>query len=438
MINAQCSVSVTSGTGAQNGSYAVITGQSFKPTCTAKLNNITFPNISNFSDDLRSTGFQVGVRVKDASNTILGNGYWPNGNLLTDSWYASKTTVADFQCANLTLQSGTTYIWEVYSVNPADPTVQLILFATRDNASYTEGNYIQDGVQQTRDLIGWTVNLTTTVNAPNAPVASAQSFCGSKTVASLQATATSGNTLKWYAAATGGTALANSTPITTTATYYVSQSSATCESSRTSVLVTINTAPPQPATFTQVDPICSGATLAALPTTSTNGITGTWSPALNNMATTTYTFAPAAGQCVTATAVTMTIVVNASVTPTAAASQTFVEGATIASLVATPSNVTWYASSADATSGNNALPSSTLLVNSSTYYAVNVVGACRSTATSVTVTVTLGTDSFSKMNVMVYPNPANDVLNIEMTNQVKSIIWNVHDKNSRYRQCNCN
>ena len=29
-----------------------------------------------------------------------------------------------------------------------------------------------------------------------------------------------------------------------------------------------------------VAPICSGAALAALPTTSTNGITGTWSPAI--------------------------------------------------------------------------------------------------------------------------------------------------------------
>ncbi|WP_124637313.1 hypothetical protein [Taibaiella sp. KBW10] len=49
-------------------------------------------------------------------------------------------------------------------------------------------------------------------------------------------------------------------------------------------------------TFTQVAAICSGATLAALPTTSINNVTGTWSPALNNTATTTYTFTPTAGQ----------------------------------------------------------------------------------------------------------------------------------------------
>jgi hypothetical protein len=61
-------------------------------------------------------------------------------------------------------------------------------------------------------------------------------------------------------------------------------------------------------TFNQVPPICSGAILNPLPTTSLNGITGTWAPALNNTVTTTYTFTPASGQC--ATTATMTIIVN--------------------------------------------------------------------------------------------------------------------------------
>jgi len=60
-------------------------------------------------------------------------------------------------------------------------------------------------------------------------------------------------------------------------------------------------------TFTQIDPICAGGTFA-LPTTSNNGITGTWSPAINTAATTTYTFTPTAGQC--ATTATMTVTVN--------------------------------------------------------------------------------------------------------------------------------
>ena len=59
-------------------------------------------------------------------------------------------------------------------------------------------------------------------------------------------------------------------------------------------------------TFTQVAPICAGETLAALPTTSNNGVTGTWSPALDNTTTTTYTFTPTG--CGTST--TMTIAVG--------------------------------------------------------------------------------------------------------------------------------
>ena len=61
-------------------------------------------------------------------------------------------------------------------------------------------------------------------------------------------------------------------------------------------------------TFTQVPEICSGGILDALSTTSTNGITGTWSPALNNLKTTLYTFTPTTGLC--ATTATMTVSVN--------------------------------------------------------------------------------------------------------------------------------
>jgi len=61
--------------------------------------------------------------------------------------------------------------------------------------------------------------------------------------------------------------------------------------------------------FTLVDPICIGSVLAPLPTTSNGGITGTWSPTLNNyLPITTYTFTPDPGQC--ADTNTMTIVVN--------------------------------------------------------------------------------------------------------------------------------
>jgi gliding motility-associated-like protein len=57
-----------------------------------------------------------------------------------------------------------------------------------------------------------------------------------------------------------------------------------------------------------VSPICQGGALAPLPTISLNGISGTWSPALNNQATTTYTFTPTAGICVSTASITISII----------------------------------------------------------------------------------------------------------------------------------
>ena len=76
--------------------------------------------------------------------------------------------------------------------------------------------------------------------------------------------------------------------------------------------ITINTANTVPS-FTPIADICSGDALS-LPATSTNGISGTWSPAVDNTTTTTYTFTPDAGQC--AANETMTIEVNTETSPT--------------------------------------------------------------------------------------------------------------------------
>ena len=140
------------------------------------------------------------------------------------------------------------------------------------------------------------------------------------------------------------------------------------------------TTPTATPTFTQVDAICSGGSLSALPTTSNNAITGTWSPALNNSATTTYTFTPSAGQ--SAVTATMTIAVNTTSAP-ASESQTFCGSGTIANLVATGTAIQWYS---DAT-GGTALSSDAALA-SGTYYVTQNINGCESYRTAVAVTVT--------------------------------------------------
>jgi hypothetical protein len=86
--------------------------------------------------------------------------------------------------------------------------------------------------------------------------------------------------------------------------------------SKTYTIIVTSTVPVTP-TFTQIDSICPETALSALPTTSTNGISGTWLPELNNLATTEYTFTPTASQC--ASTATMTIEVGTVKTWTAGA-----------------------------------------------------------------------------------------------------------------------
>ncbi|MDX9730098.1 MAG: PKD-like domain-containing protein, partial [Bacteroidales bacterium] len=98
---------------------------------------------------------------------------------------------------------------------------------------------------------------------------------------------------------------------TATTTYTFTPNAGQCATSTTLTITVDDNITP---TFDAVGPFCNGATIADLPLTSLNGIAGTWSPAINNTATTTYTFTPNAGQCATST--TLTITVDPHVTPT--------------------------------------------------------------------------------------------------------------------------
>src|SRR5690606_2155527 len=66
-------------------------------------------------------------------------------------------------------------------------------------------------------------------------------------------------------------------------------------------------------TFNTYGPYCSGAAIPALPTQSLNGITGTWSPSIQNQTTQTYTFTPTPTQC--GQSVSLTIVIDSIVSP---------------------------------------------------------------------------------------------------------------------------
>src|SRR3970282_1595286 len=134
------------------------------------------------------------------------------------------------------------------------------------------------------------VNPITAVFSPVAPI------CSGAVLADLPTTSNNGVTGTWLPAMNN----------TATTTYTFTPTVGQCTVTPSTLTIVVN---PDTAVFIPVAPICSGEVLADLPTTSNNGVTGTWSPTMNNTATTTYTFTPTAGQC-TVTPATMTIVVN--------------------------------------------------------------------------------------------------------------------------------
>ena len=73
--------------------------------------------------------------------------------------------------------------------------------------------------------------------------------------------------------------------------------------------VTVEVGPPSTPTFEVISPICSEADLS-LPTESLEGFMGTWSPVVNNMETTTYTFTPDIGQCAITSDLTVEVLEN--------------------------------------------------------------------------------------------------------------------------------
>ena len=146
-------------------------------------------------------------------------------------------------------------------------------------------------------------------------------------------------------------------------------------------------------TFSAVAAICSGESLSILPTISNNGITGTWSPALDNTATTTYTFTPAT-EC--ATTATLTITVNPIITPTFSAVAAICSGESLSTLPTTSNNSitgTW----------------SPVLDNTATttYTFTPTAGQCATTAT-LTITVnstTLGSLTTTAAGYFTWASP---------------------------------
>src|SRR5207253_11479339 len=108
----------------------------------------------------------------------------------------------------------------------------------------------------------------------------------------------------------------------------------------TTASISVTVTPQVTPTFTAVGPLCQNSTAPALPGTSNNGITGSWSPATINTATagtTTYTFTPTdAIQCATTASISVTV--TPQVTPTFTAVGPLCQNSTAPALPGTSNN----------------------------------------------------------------------------------------------------
>ncbi|AWH85035.1 mucin 2, oligomeric mucus/gel-forming [Flavobacterium album] len=219
---------------------------------------------------------------------------------------------------------GTPCVWnEVsYNWNSGSNTTATFVIIDKNVADYGNDFALDDITFREAITCVYQKSVTVTVAPGVTPTFNAVApICAGETLATLPTTSTNAITGTW------SPALDN----TTTTTYTFTPDAGQCAATAT-LTITVNQPTTVP-TFAAVAPICAGDTLAALPTTSDNGITGTWAPALNNTATTTYTFTPAAGQC--AATATLTITVNDPVMPTFATVAPICAGETLAALPTT-------------------------------------------------------------------------------------------------------
>jgi hypothetical protein len=187
------------------------------------------------------------------------------------------------------------------------------------------------------------------VAAPLASVTSI-SYCQNATATALSATASSGNTLKWYNVATGGSALSSAPVPNTTApgtyTYYVSQSNSNNdESVRVAINVIVNGLPSTPViSASGSTSFCTGGSVVL----SSSAVTGnTWSTAATTQTITattsgTYSVIVTDTNGCTASSVGTTVNVSNAPAPTVSASATQAcSGETVTLTSSTADSYTW-------------------------------------------------------------------------------------------------
>jgi 1,4-alpha-glucan branching enzyme len=243
-------------------------------------------------------------------------------------------------------------------------------------------------------------SVVVVVNArPLAPIVSSPvTFCQNSTATALTAT---GTNLLWYLTPVGGvgspTAPTPSTTTVGTSNYYVSQTSNNCESPLALLAVNIVASTPVPTVSTTPVTYCQNATATALTAVGTSlkwytvAIGGTAStiaptPSTTTIGNTTY-YVSQTLSCGEGPRASITVTVNAiPAAPTATTAINYCQNATATALVATGTNLLWYAAAAGGVGSASTPTPSTITVGTTTFYVSQTINGCESPRTAIAVT----------------------------------------------------
>ncbi len=195
-------------------------GNSFTvATTTGTISSCTLaPTTMSLRNDLKTTFSVACITNNKVVLTVTSIVAVPP--ITADQAFCAGATVADL------VATGQNIKWYANATG-GSPLLSTVVLT---NAIYYATQTI-DGFESTRQSSSVTISTT-----PMPTAASPQTFSGSATVADLAAT---GTNIQWYANASGGSALAPASAIST-GTYYVSQTLNSCESMRFAVQVIVN------------------------------------------------------------------------------------------------------------------------------------------------------------------------------------------------------
>ncbi len=344
------------------------------PTITSTSGPLTVQFISNGS--VVGTGFELDINCAQTSSCTP--------TILISSNQGTSICVGQqviYSAAITNGGSNPTYQWKRNGTNVSTS-------ATYTSSSNINGDIITCVLTSnascavlpvvTSNSLNITVSPTSTPSFTQVPA-----ICSGSSLSPLPSISNNGINGSW------APAFNNATTTTYTFTPAVGQCANTASMT---ITVTPNIAP----SFSPVGSYCAGQAITPLPTTSLNGITGNWTPALNNTITTNYTFTPSGGQC----ASTANTIIGINENPTVA----LVFNGGILSASVGFSAYVWTINGTNIQGANT----NELIVSEVGLYAVTVTDANGCSASSEFEVQTVGIADLGLTDaIAIYPNPSN-------------------------------